>query len=704
MAARAWKCATLASSAGVVWLLVHPVQAPAGARDPQVRPSTRDGTRPAGFVPGGGRDRLSELRAARTARTRCAALAQFEAGAGDAVVEEVESLLEAAREPDLRDCAARALAEIGGTRATARLAALAGDAQESVRSIALGALAKSDDPGGRAHVLALARGQDAAARDALLRYDALEAAANASWPEAIGLIVAFLPTAPLPVKPRLCDLLGQTHDATAIPALAQLVQAGPSDVRRQAIAALGTIGGPAAVGVLREALATAPRRELSIIANALAEIDDLTAHAVLIAAAQGTSPEIVNAALEALVESGEPDVDQLMRSHLRADHREVAALACRYFARHRDAAVLPDLMELGRRGLPNVAAQAVEAITQLAGPEAERALRELARTPGPGQSIAIGSLLSNRQGSSESRQVLIQIAREDGGNATASALRALGEDGSPEARATLLAVLREGGHHADAAAQALDRLGDPDAMRALADAATTAKSLGVRVHAISSLLSASDPAAADVLAKLTGDRDPSIRRLALMGLADFGGERATRALRDAAESTDPKMRSVCATVARQVEGPTGLTLLERLSQDPNDEVQRDALVALAGADPERAAARIRESLASGSAEERRRALTAAQQLEPEQAPDIWRAGLHDADPEVQALAIGVLSRGSGREVQDALAELLTARDVPAENRRAAANSLRAIGGAGARRYQDLITRYADPDSQENDSD
>src|SRR5262249_54385851 len=298
------------------------------------------------------------------------------------------------------------------------------DHDPRVRQIALDAVAAGDDPDARATVLALAR----SAGDLELRTDALAALGRAHRSEAVPLMLAQLPRADGATQRRLIEILGEAGDRAAVPALAQIVRTGGSaGVRQTALSALGQLGGPDALKALQEVLLGGRRDEIGAAAYALANTSDESAHKLLLGVAQSARPEAAEAALHALAQFEGDDVRALMLAQLSARDGQLSGPAANYFAMHHDDRAVPRLIEIARHGSRAAVAQAVSALSQIGGDAAAAAVRELASRPGPARDSALSTLPSLPGGAEAARKLMIQLVREDGGQAAPSAVWGLGD-------------------------------------------------------------------------------------------------------------------------------------------------------------------------------------------------------------------------------------------------------------------------------------
>jgi HEAT repeat protein len=79
-------------------------------------------------------------------------------------------------------------------------------------------------------------------------------------------------------------------------------------------------------------------------------------------------------------------------------------------------------------------------------------------------------------------------------------------------------------------------------------------------------------------------------------------------------------------------------------------------------------------------------------------------GVHDSDPSVVRVATRGLAELGGPAAEGALTELLMRSDSSDDARKLAAGALQQMGGDGARRFRDLIAKYATEDEDDSSSD
>jgi HEAT repeat protein len=274
-------------------------------------------------------------------------------------------------------------------------------------------------------------------------------------------------------------------------------------------------------------------------------------------------------------------------------------------------------------------------------------------------------------------------------------LSVLTADESPEATKAIAEIARSGGTLASEAVQALGQRHDEPSLLALVETARTVGAKDQREEAISALAGSKDPRATRAMVDAT--RDPALRGPALASLARTGGSDAERALASAAGSADPDERVAVARALTSAMPPTLLPRLETLARDPDENVSEAAFEALRQSAPASALALATEGLHAADPEARAAAVGHAGELDAEAARPLLVEALRDPDSSVVVKAAEGLATSGGADAQQALLDVLTGTRSSDDARRAAAQALQAMGGAAARDRPELIEPWLTPD-------
>jgi HEAT repeat protein len=185
---------------------------------------------------------------------------------------------------------------------------------------------------------------------------ALRTAMERPGAETTQALATALKAVPEPRQLQLLKVLGLRADATALPALEDIVRAGVPAARAAAIQSLAQIGSPSAVPLLAAAAADAD----ATVAEA--------AHSTL----AGLPGAEVNAAITALLD--QPD-------------SRTRAMAADLVARRRITDALPRLLKLAADADPTLAAAGLKALGDLAGPAEVPALLDLMKRSDKPQAV-----------------------------------------------------------------------------------------------------------------------------------------------------------------------------------------------------------------------------------------------------------------------------------------------------------------------------
>jgi HEAT repeat protein len=345
------------------------------------------------------------------------------------------------------------------------------------------------DPATQPAVLAVARGTNAAVRVAALKAlgdlgdagtvklmaesaAAREPAEQAAAREALtrlrrgdigAALVAELAAAPPAVQTELARALGARRDAGAVPALVQLARSEQPGARRAALLALGSLADAGELGglvdLLIESKSPDGRAAIAGVFDAVAgrtSAGQPVDAAALLRGLSAADPDARLAALQAAALFADEQLRTAFRAALKQPDARTRDSAARVLCRARDAALLPDLLEVARAtDDPGLRSLALEGAVRLATDD-HASLSPAQRAE------ALGVALAQARRAEDKRQVLAGLARVPlpatlqlaEKAATDPAVRA-------EAEIAALQIMQQlGGAHLDVIESALQRLAE----------------------------------------------------------------------------------------------------------------------------------------------------------------------------------------------------------------------------------------------------
>lgn len=416
------------------------------------------------------------------------------------------------------------------------------------------------------------------------------------FPEAGAALLAALEKTTGLTRVGIIDSLGERREQGTVPALVPLLTDPESTVASAAAAALGKIGGAAAVEALQKAKREAPPGVREAVLDALLRCADRLR-------AEGDHPGAVALYRELY---GSPEAEQVRAAAYRglvlAAGEQAVALVCQALRegdRAAQLASLPLVREIGGPG----ATEAFAALLGEAAPAIQIALLEALSQRGDGEAVEAVAVAAD-----QSPEEAVRIA----------ALQALGELGDASTVPLLARRAAETtGEEQETARQALAQLRRGDVRRALLDLLPKAP-LAVQVESIHALADRGDRAAIPTLLKLAEGPEEAVRTASLEALGVLGGDpefpdlialllRAeAEAVREASEaalkavsgrSKQPQawiplllqaragagIPAQCALlrVVGWIGGPEALAALRAGVQDPNPEVRQAAVRTMA---------------------------------------------------------------------------------------------------------------------------
>lgn len=447
--------------------------------------------------------------------------------------------------------------------------------------------------------------------------------------------------------------LGMLRDRRSTAALASALDAGPFWVRAAAVAALGQLGGDAAVESLTHA---ADDPELAaMVASSLGETGEPGALEGLQRALRAV-PSTRDAVLEsaATILSVHPELEP--PEWLRGAAAELEARLLERLSTSPEDGTAARL--LGVAGTERAAVRLTEALRAAGGHHqaspglallpagrAAEAILQAVETPGAAAAdvAALLRAMPPIRDPATARRVAHHLPAADEGVATAAA-EALGRSDPAAVMPSLIPGLRQ-----------------PDSR--LAAARAYGRLRGVGCGPLEPLLDDPDPrvraAAADGVARCGNDQasrirdaleeehDPGARIAMVLALGSAGGSIAATALGRLLEAGDPALRFAAVEALGRTGAAEAFAPLLQALADPVREVQAAALHALGALGDPRAGKAVAERVASGSRDLRRTAVFALDRLAPRGAIGRLQDALADPDREVRITAARLLARIGG---------------------------------------------------------
>lgn len=489
------------------------------------------------------------------------------------------------------------------------------------------------------------------------------------------------------------QVLGQVGDPRSVPALIQRLDDRSAAVRLAATEALGRLGERAAVAALATAVVRDPAAQVRAeAARALGRIGESASAGPLVEALRDPDYWTRLRAVEAIERIG-PSDPELLVAACRDEAPEVASVAA---------------AALERTGF------VVRWVDELASPDAsavDHARRRLAEVVGRG-AVAVPLRLAREHGSLGVRVHLCEI---------------FGEFRTSEAVGPLHTLLRDPEWPVRvAAAQALGRIGVPDAQPLLALLGDPEELVReAALHALRGAPVPAEPRLARTALPLVGSQNAEVRRAALDLLDAWGLSEAAEAARPLLADPDAGLRARAVAVLGSRLGDRAIDIHAQMLRDSAPEVRVEAARSLGAlgtpsalramvtatfdADPatrevitdtlaklefSRLFECLDEFMASERIEARLAALWMLGKAQDPRAVQLLAASLSDPRPRVRAAACGALGRYSSEESRSALEDALHDRSEFA--RAAAVNALGKVGDPDSVPALQLLLRDPDP--------
>ncbi|MCK9418154.1 MAG: HEAT repeat domain-containing protein [Nitrospirae bacterium] len=430
------------------------------------------------------------------------------------------------------------------------------------------------------------------------RNSAIEALAQIGGP-ALEALLPALATPDPDVRKFIVDILGDTRDPRAVPALIdRLVEDVDENIRVAAAEALGKIRDPRAVDALLACLNRHNQGWLDYAAaEALGEIGEQRALGTLLAALDRSN--LREPILEALGKIGNVNtIDPLVASLADALRivREVSIVAIDAVYRKSSATDRHMIIESVRAGTIKRAVDLLEETLVSSTGDLQKAAIALLGWIGRESSIRkLLSLLNEEELRDSVADSLAHIDKDKAGflfpyltsdNALVrrTIAEVLGEVDRAEVEERLIPLLRdENGHVRSAAANALGRLRSRIAVTPLLDLLGDEYE-NVQEAAIHALASIGDESVLDGLTKDFSSRDAIMRRNIVLLLGKFSTEKAVDALAFALKDEEPDVRKAVVSALANASGTKALRPLLLAVTDDDPEVRMPAAEALGAMD------------------------------------------------------------------------------------------------------------------------
>jgi len=472
------------------------------------------------------------------------------------------------RDPELsvRNHAMRRLVEIGGPAVDLLIPAL-GD--EETRWLASGALINIGTPAVRKTVLAV-RDPDPAVRrgalfilqqlevasaapsiqgaladpDTTVQVQAIRALAHFRGEGALRLVLARVESPAPAVRDAAIDALAR-FGGEAIPSLGDLLGQGRAETRAAAVRALGSVGTPEALGLVRSSLMDRSPLVRFYACQVLGESADAASAPALVRLLSDPDPSVREAAGEAcsrMPEAAENALFTLLREGTVLQKIEAATVARK--ARYRPA--VPLLVEAVRDPSHEVCLSAAAALMVISDPASVEALVNGLRDPKIRWVCVIGlrqlgrasvPQLLRRTGDAEFdywKQYVLEGMGEQALEGCVDALKREGDAGTRNVALCTLQQIRD----ARAAYPVVRMMGDPQV-------GMVAAFLAGRMGEV----------AVEPLLVSLRDENPVVRARAALALADLRDTRAVAPLRAMLSDADPSVREAAGKALERLASP-----------------------------------------------------------------------------------------------------------------------------------------------------
>jgi HEAT repeat protein len=588
---------------------------------------------------------LARLAVAERADERCELLRQIEPSTDPQVTYAISSLLERSQLSSVRGCAAQALALQSTPEAQSWLLDSSDDPIPEVRNSALQALAASEDPAVRAVVI-----ERTLSENVELASSAVIALLKAEREEGVSAALKVLPRVEDgETLSELIRALGESQQPRALDVLLAIMDGAGLSARFDAIAALGTLGGPAATARLESLFERGSLNEFR-------------------AAAKGWSilaPEQYPLKLRRALDSG--DVD-----------RQVVALILLFSPD--SGAILPFLQQLSED--PAAARLLLSQLAKKPLPELKSEVVRLAK-------IAEGSRTLYAHGRTTVPDAL--------GDKQHPSLAELANDDSAEAQAELVRVIDDPTRNTQGLNYVV-QVAPARTVQRIIDRSSTF-SVELRRQLIHSLAEFGSPQFSEALRAALRDADGVTRTAALGGLMRLGDEAALADARRMAQAGDPDERA--AAVGLLALRPDSLSdaEIDSYASDSDISVVSSALDLMQGRPAEQILAAATRAFRRASPDDRATLQSNLTAFKSDVARPFNEFALREGDDAAAIQAIQALAGMQGPESAQRLWEVLRDSNRSQEVRSEAAAALRELGGPLARSNRALIDSLSKPNAE-----
>lgn len=477
-----------------------------------------------------------------------------------------------------------------------------------------------------------------------------------------------------------------------LPALRTAAISGPAQGRWAAVNAIGQVGGPKAIAILGEILATGDRNSATAAANALASLGGPQARKLLIEAALSDRAQITGAIMQ-LAELEGDDVDAALVAVLKKGNSADRRAALPRLLSIGNQAAIDLALEVASRGATN---ERYEAIQMLAISGHERVwapiVEVVSKSRGQARTMALDILSAVKPGDPAVEGLLTDSlfsGRRDEANYAANIL---GRLGSENARTALLAAITgKDKELANAAATALGQGGMNEQVKtALLAAARDNPELKVQVA--TQMIANGAPEGLRLADEMISSGKMANAHGVMWAIANSGTPEARQLIDRALTSGKPEIQVAAISTLTQNPDDRSTDALLRMVHDDNQTVRAAALSTLSQVGSERAQTALIEASRSGAVEDRVTAIGGLSNGDARSTQQLITL-MRDRELGVAAAAITAAHSG-GPEVDQALTQIVNDGDVAAELKQAAARTLRARGGELDPATEQVVTKLA----------
>lgn len=460
--------------------------------------------------------------------------------------------------------------------------------------------------------------------------------------------------------------------------LAGLLDINDGDVRWDAAALLGQLGGAEAAEALIKALKSSHEDVAWAAAAALERIGGEQAAAALMRAVKDREGLVRERAIEALGEVGAPDAINLLIEALGEDEDGVRECAVEALGKIRDERAIGPLVEaLADQRLSWLAKIA---LTTIGGEKTIRSLTEALTSEDRDMRWSAATLIADIGGESAVKALMGALKLEHR-DVRRAAIRALGDLHEGTAVESLVQALYDEDWEVVAhAAGALAQIGTPAAVEALLETMKL-EDTPPRKSAIDALATVNDARVLDALLGALPDPDWSVRASAVRALGRIGGEGVVAPLIHALEDAEEFVRQLAAEALLATGDERAVAALMIALKDSASSVRAAAARALGKFKATQAVELLTKLLSDKADYPRECAINALKEIGSDRAIDALINGLRSSYIEVRWKSAGALGEIGGKQAEDALITALGLEDGVVRDH--AVGALGKIGGPPA---------------------